>query len=1416
MRIREFARHSVTVTEPIIVNAYMKEKEYLCSLDADKLLAGFRETAGLPKKADKYSDGWENEEYCGHTLGHYMVALAQVYAKEKSGEIEERLQYILSELSQCQKESGYLFTSDPEVFEKLEQGGVYKCWYTMHKIVTGLIAVYKLAGMEQALAIVKKLGGWIVDRVLNWTDKERRKVLCIADGGMNDCLYELYKITGEDCYAEAAEKFDEADLFTSLAMGKDVLPNKHAADTISKILGALNRYIAFGESQVRSLETAKNFFDMVVTGHTYVTGGNGELEHFRTAGDVAAERTQYNCETCSTYGMMNLAERLYSVTGDKRYMDYYERAYFNAMLGAQNPEDGMTAFFQPMATGYFKTFSDPYSKFWCCTGTGMEMYTDLSKSIYHASGGIYVNLYISSVLEDRALGVKLTQTVDPESYESAEFVLVTEDLKETSLYFRVPEWCGEDIEMSVNGMTVKTSVKNGYLSTESKRKSGDRIVLKFHPKVTLNKLPDTENCVALTYGPFVLAAGLGREDMTPERLQRTNVIVSTKNVSVHERFLLQEGLKLSEWFENCTDNIVKKDGELAFTVRGIDADEELVFRPYYKIYNERYGIYFDYYDEENLPEDIRALIEEQKRLEEERKAAEAARLAEEERRHLEEEERQQEAEECLHQEEEERLRPEEEIQRLEEEERRRQEEAAEAERQRQEAEEAEHRRQEEAAEAERQRQEAEEAERRRQEEAAEAERQRQEAEEAERRLQEEAAEAERQRQEAEEAERRRLEAEQRQRREEEEAKRKRLEAEEEETRRIETEARRIAAQNVADAELAAELAEAKLREEEAGLQAAKLAAERAEVEARQAAAQKVADAEHAAALAEAKLREEEAGLQAAKLAAERAEAEAEAQKAEAEATRLRREAEEEERLRLAAEEEAERVRLEKEAEERRKKEEEERRLAEEEAERLRLIEEAEEQRRMEAEARQIAAQKVADAERAAELAEAEARQAAAQNVADAERAAELAEAKRKEEEENLQAAKLAAERAEIEATTQKAEAEAEAAKTMKAEEVLKQEKAQKESERVQKATEKAAEKAADKEKKKAIKKRRKKQRRAYRDFSALKLILWIVGVLALVVVLYLFATPISKGFLKGKNAVDTFVAEKLPKVADVLKVKGHGYDLPIFKEDSVYLTEDAEDYVKTTVWPQGYSASVVRIDGKQYICIEGHGLKMFYLSELYGTDSKHVYLEKGEAKAMYFKEYSFDDPASLCPASGMFNTAGVKQYIFPATELNEMQILDATTLKECTVALQAEAMEDVLKLSECNEEGQYVRINMTSGEVPYAFWVLKKGGLNLADGYNFVLDNIRYEIGYKKIDFEAYVTAAGQYLGKVTGRLDYAMGRYVPAEVTFYAFADEDFVNKEAEVITATHYKGAEVERVEIAGENGERLLVPAEAVKKE
>ena len=48
---------------------------YLLRLEPDRLLHNFRKHAGLTPKGAIYG-GWENDTIAGHTLGHYLTALA--------------------------------------------------------------------------------------------------------------------------------------------------------------------------------------------------------------------------------------------------------------------------------------------------------------------------------------------------------------------------------------------------------------------------------------------------------------------------------------------------------------------------------------------------------------------------------------------------------------------------------------------------------------------------------------------------------------------------------------------------------------------------------------------------------------------------------------------------------------------------------------------------------------------------------------------------------------------------------------------------------------------------------------------------------------------------------------------------------------------------------------------------------------------------------------------------------------------------------------------------------------------------------------------------------------------------------------------------------------------------------------------
>ena len=592
MMIRDFALNEVELNDGYLANAFQLEQKYLLSLEADRLLAGFYEIAGKQAKGKRYPGGWEDQDIAGHTMGHYLTALAQVYAATKDRKFLERLNYVVDSLAECQAESGYLSAFREELFDNLENGKqAWVPWYTMHKILSGLIRVYQLTELPTALTVAVRLGTWVACRVNRWDEAMKAQVLATEYGGMNDCLYELYKESGKIEFMMAAEKFDELPLFKEIYEENDILDGRHANTTIPKFLGALNRYLTVGEEQEYYLDVARKFFDMVVQNHTYVTGGNSEWEHFGTPKILAAERTNCNCETCNTYNMLKLARGLFQVTGEKKYLDFYEGTFWNAIVSSQNPKTGMSMYFQPMATGYFKVFSRPFDNFWCCTGTGMENFTKLNDSIYYVKDTtVYLGMYISSRLKVETLGIDITMSADLPANPVVKVVVDKESEGETKIAFRRPAWSKGGFSVTHKGKNLKTEERGGFVYV-SVDKGTTEIEAVFFPEVAIHELPDNPDVVAFTYGHLVLSAGLGREEMVSSTTG-VNVTVPTKEVEIKDTLIITGGT-VDEWKQNPDKVLVRQGNTLNFRLSGTDEDKNLVFSPHYARFEERYGIYWE-------------------------------------------------------------------------------------------------------------------------------------------------------------------------------------------------------------------------------------------------------------------------------------------------------------------------------------------------------------------------------------------------------------------------------------------------------------------------------------------------------------------------------------------------------------------------------------------------------------------------------------------------------------------------------------------------------------------------------------------------------------------------------------------------------------------------------------------------------
>lgn len=619
---------AVYLTDSYCLNAFEKEVSYLTSFDTDKLLSGFRETAGIDTKNKSRYPGWENMLIGGHCVGHYLSACVNAFQNPVcSKNNKEKLILIISELingfDECQKKigTGFLFgavlTDKKNIelqFDNVEKNQTniitqaWVPWYTMHKLFEGLI---KAASMDsksygtivlKAQSILSNLTKWIYNRISKWDKNTLKTVLSIEYGGMNDCLYEYYRLSGNKTALECAKIFDDENLFKTIAYSKkeqNILNGRHANTTIPKFTGALNRYVVTGEK--RFFEYAKRFWKIVTSSHTYVTGGNSTWEHFGEDNKLYSKLSNCNCETCNSYNMLKLTNLLFMITGKKEYADWYEHTFINSILSSQNPESGMTTYFQPMATGFFKVYSTPFESFWCCTGTGMENFSKLTESFYyHNENEIIVNQYISSEIYILDKNLKICQKSSFPKEENSQFTF--HGNYDGKIRFRIPEWTKGKLKIIINDKKYNYKKENGFAVVKHKFSNETKITVTIPMTIRAYNLPDKKDAYAFMYGPYVLSAELG----TFDKQTATNgvnvqvpqkAIIDEKYVPSRTDVVTVKGISVNRFIKNIDQNLIKMKNQPQLKFKLLNTDSNLIYSIHYKQFEQRYGLYFRFLDE---------------------------------------------------------------------------------------------------------------------------------------------------------------------------------------------------------------------------------------------------------------------------------------------------------------------------------------------------------------------------------------------------------------------------------------------------------------------------------------------------------------------------------------------------------------------------------------------------------------------------------------------------------------------------------------------------------------------------------------------------------------------------------------------------------------------------------------------------
>lgn len=567
-------------------------RKFLMAQNPDRLLHTFRITAGLPSTAEPLG-GWEapDNELRGHYTGHYLSACALASASLPDPSFAVRGGQLVAELAKCQQAlgNGYLSAFPEELFDRLRAGKpVWAPFYTLHKIMAGLLDLHTIAGNDQALEVLLGMARWTARWTQPLGDEAMARVLEREYGGMNEVLYNLSAVTGKDEWVDLAHRFDHERIFVPLAAGRDELKGVHANTTIPKIIGAARRYELTGESRYR--DVASYFWREITTRRAYCTGGTSNGEDWDTEpGQLAGALSGYTQEDCTTYNMLKLTRHVFSWTADPRAADFYERALFNGIVGSQHPADGDKMYYVSLAPGLWKLFGTPFHDYWCCTGTMSEAHAKLSDSIYfHDDEGVFVNLFVPSTLDWKEKGVHLTQeTWFPEEGKTA---LTVHGAKPGTfaIRIRVPYWATGENRALLNGKPLEGFAEpGGYYVVHRTWRDGDRLEVDLPMSLHLHPMPDDPSLVAVMYGPLVLAGRLGTDGLTPATLRAE----PTKPRTVPEYHL--DPVPVPAFTATSDDPAawIKPTGvSLTFKTTGQTRDVEFV--PFHRIFDERYSIYW--------------------------------------------------------------------------------------------------------------------------------------------------------------------------------------------------------------------------------------------------------------------------------------------------------------------------------------------------------------------------------------------------------------------------------------------------------------------------------------------------------------------------------------------------------------------------------------------------------------------------------------------------------------------------------------------------------------------------------------------------------------------------------------------------------------------------------------------------------
>jgi DUF1680 family protein len=497
-------------------NGYLAERmrinneKRLLQIDLESILSPYKHRPGT-------------QEWAGEHVGKFLHAAALEYQNSGNPELKKRMDYAAQSLIATQLPDGYLGT-----YLDKNRWTSWDVWSHKYNMI-GLLAYYKVTGYEPVLISCKKMA----DLLCNTFGKDKSDIIKsgthmgMAPTSILEPMVELYRYTGERKYLDFCnyildswEEEGGPKIISSLLETGSVFKTADgkAYEMMSNLVGLLELYRLTGNEKY--LRVVQNAWLDIVNKRLYIHGTTSYTEHFQDDFDLNPighyDRGTTYCgpgEGCVTVTWIQMNWELLRLTGEQKYAQQLEGSVYNALLPAQNPNNGKVCYFLPLngRKRYGEVTHGILPDICCCASSiprGIALIPQFTAGVINNSPAIL--LYSSGTYRTKSYSGN--KEVDVELNVNTDFPVngkISIDVKTSlkskyAILLNVPAWADNFIA-EVNGVNY-TGKAGTFLSIERDWNLEDKIQVSVD--MPLKLIPDNNKgskLVAVKRGPQILA-----------------------------------------------------------------------------------------------------------------------------------------------------------------------------------------------------------------------------------------------------------------------------------------------------------------------------------------------------------------------------------------------------------------------------------------------------------------------------------------------------------------------------------------------------------------------------------------------------------------------------------------------------------------------------------------------------------------------------------------------------------------------------------------------------------------------------------------------------------------------------------------------------------------------------------------------